>query len=113
MRLTTSISITKRCSSYSKHLVPFFKNYYLTVISSKLISRYKVLRKEQGAKPATVNRELAMLSKAFNLAVKEWEWLNENPVSKVPYEKENNARDRWLTAMAVCNEYNAYYLDFR
>lgn len=24
-------------------------------------------------------------------------WLNENPVSKVPYEKENNAKDRWLT----------------
>ncbi|MCR4344948.1 MAG: site-specific integrase [Candidatus Scalindua sp.] len=66
-------------------------------ISTKKISRYKVVRNEAGAKPATINRELAMLSKAFNLAVREWEWLNENPVSKVPKEKENNKRDRWLT----------------
>ncbi|UJS21293.1 MAG: site-specific integrase [Candidatus Brocadia sp.] len=45
----------------------------------------------------SINKELAMLSKAFNLAVKEWEWLKENPVSKVPKERENNERDRWLT----------------
>ena len=38
-----------------------------------------------------------MLSKAFSLTVKEWEWMKENPVSKVPKEKENNERDRWLT----------------
>lgn len=38
-----------------------------------------------------------MLSKAFNLAVKEWEWVKDNPVSKVPKERENNERDRWLT----------------
>ena len=38
-----------------------------------------------------------MLSKAFSLAVKEWEWLKDNPVSKVPREKEDNERDRWLT----------------
>jgi integrase len=38
-----------------------------------------------------------MLSVAFNVAIKEWEWLKENPVSMVSKEKENNARDRWLT----------------
>lgn len=38
-----------------------------------------------------------MLSKAFNLAFKEWEWISVDPVSKVPKEKENNERDRWLT----------------
>jgi integrase len=37
-----------------------------------------------------------MLSKAFSLAVKEWEWLKENPVSKVQKERENNKVDRWL-----------------
>ncbi len=52
-----------------------------------MIFQYKKLRKEQGAMPASVNKELAMLSKAFSLAVKEWEWLSENPASKVPYEK--------------------------
>jgi hypothetical protein len=43
-----------------------------------------MLRKEEGAAPATINRELAMLSKAFSLAVKEWEWLKDNPVPKCP-----------------------------
>ncbi len=37
------------------------------------------------------------MKKAFNLAIKEWEWINQNPVSKVSMEKEDNKRDRWLT----------------
>jgi integrase len=37
------------------------------------------------------------MRKAFNLAVNEWEWLSGNPVSRVPMERENNARDRLLT----------------
>ena len=48
-------------------------------------------------KPATINRELATLKKAFNLARREWEWCTDNPVCRVSMEKENNARDRWLT----------------
>lgn len=80
-----------------KHLIPFFGGSNLLSISPKLISRYKVFRKSKGVKPATINRELAMLSKAFNLAVKEWEWLKDNPVSRVPKEKENNIIDRWLS----------------
>ncbi len=38
-----------------------------------------------------------MLSKAYNLAIREWEWLEKNPVSMVSMEKEGNGRDRWLT----------------
>ena len=38
-----------------------------------------------------------MFSKAFNLAVREWEWVKENPVSRVCKDKENNERDRWLS----------------
>ncbi|MGA2957139.1 MAG: hypothetical protein ABSF48_15615 [Thermodesulfobacteriota bacterium] len=29
---------------------------------------------KDGVKPATINRELAAMKKAFNLALKEWEW---------------------------------------
>ena len=57
------------------HFNPFFEETNLLSITPKVISRYKVLRKEEGAKPATINRELAMLSKTFSQAVKEWEWL--------------------------------------
>ena len=86
--------------SYSaslKHLSTYFGDLKLLEITPKKISDYKVLRYGEEAKPATINRELAMLSKAFSLAFKEWEWIKENPVSKVPKEKENNERDRWLT----------------
>jgi len=30
--------------------------------------------------------------------VREWDWVKENPVSKVTKERENNRRDRWLTS---------------
>ena len=86
--------------SYSaslKHLSTYFGDLKLLEITPKKISDYKVLRYGKETKPATINRELAMLSKAFSLAFKEWEWIKENPVSKVPKEKENNERDRWLT----------------
>lgn len=86
--------------SYSaslKHLSTYFGDSKLSAITPKKISDYKALRYSEEAKPATINRELAMLSKAFNLAFKEWEWISVNPVNKVPKEKENNERDRWLT----------------
>lgn len=92
-----SKNMQKSYASSLKHLETFWGNSKLSDIKPKLISEYKVLRKNKGMKPATINRELAMLSKAFNLAVKEWEWINENPVSKVPKEKENNERDRWVS----------------
>jgi integrase len=94
---TVSINMQHSYSASLKHLSSFFKNSNLKLISPRMISQYKILRKNEDAKPATINKELAMLSKAFSLAVKEWEWIKENPVSKVKMEKENNERDRWLT----------------
>ena len=48
-------------------------------------------------KPATMNRELATLKNACNLARREWEWCTDYPVCRVSMEKGNNWRDRWLT----------------
>jgi site-specific recombinase XerD len=92
-----SVSTQSSYATSLKHLDPFFGKSNLLSISPKMVSRYKVLRNSEGAAPASVNRELSMLTKAFNLAVKEWEWLRDNPASKVPKDKENNERDRWLT----------------
>ncbi|MCP5007613.1 MAG: tyrosine-type recombinase/integrase [Planctomycetes bacterium] len=82
---------------YLKNLRAYFGNPKLDTIAPKLIAGYKVHRRNKGASSSTINRELYMLSKAFNLAVKEWEWLRENPVSKVSKESENNERGRWLS----------------
>jgi integrase len=44
-----------------------------------------------------INRELALLKHSFNIALKEWEWVRENPVLKISMEKEPPSRDRWLS----------------
>src|SRR5437870_1393297 len=82
---------------YAKNLTAFFGGRTLVEITPKLIADYKALRYAAGLKPASINRELASLKKAFNLAVREWEWCRDNPVSRVSMERENNQRDRWLT----------------
>jgi integrase len=80
-----------------KNLTGFFGNPRLDHITPKLIVAYKNKRYTDGVKPATINRELATLKKAFNLARREWEWCTENPVCRVSMERENNTRGRWLT----------------
>ncbi len=69
----------------------------LTEISPKQINEYKVKRRIEGAAPRTVNYELILMGHAFNLALREWEWVKENPVSKVRKEKVHNFIERWLT----------------
>ncbi len=80
-----------------KHLSGFFGDMVLSEITVKKINEYKQARKEAGGGAPSINRSLAMLSKTFSLAVKEWVWVKENPVLKVSREKENRGRDRWLT----------------
>lgn len=79
-----------------KHL-KCFSGLRLNEITPDRISTYMHQRKNEGASNATINREFAMLSKAFNLALKEWEWVKENPCSKIQKFPENNLIDRWLT----------------
>ncbi len=94
---TLSKNTQKAYGYYAENLKDFFCNQKVDSITPKMVTRYKVQRRENGASSSTINRELYMLSKAFKLAVNEWEWLNQNPVSKVSKETENNERDRWLS----------------
>lgn len=86
-----------RDRSLAKHLIQHFGDLTLAKINPKLISGYKTKRIDEGASPRTVNYELAAMSHAFNLAIKEWEWCKDNPVSKVSREKINNFIERWVT----------------
>ncbi len=83
--------------TYGTSLKAFFGGRPLVDITPKVIAEYKTRRYAAGLKPASINRELATLKKAFNLAVREWEWCRDNPVARVSMERENNRRDRWLT----------------
>jgi integrase len=68
---------------------------YLPTITPKAIEEYKVQRL-QWVKPATVNRELALLKHMFTKAI-EWGYVKENPAKAVKLLKEPPGRVRYLT----------------
>lgn len=47
-------------------------------------------------KPATVNRYMAVISHAFTVAVREWQWVESNPVFRINRLKEPRGRVRYL-----------------
>ncbi|MBI1747178.1 MAG: site-specific integrase [Acidobacteria bacterium] len=78
-----------------KHLLPRFKNYYLSAIDQKKIVDYKAVRAGQ-VKKATVNRELALLKTLYNKAIA-WGMADKNPVKGVEFFKEDNQIAHVLT----------------
>lgn len=87
----------KRDKSLTCNLLRLLGDPILTEITPALVSQYKNKRRQEEAAPATVNKELKLLGHAFNLALKEWEWVKDNPVSKVSKEKNERMVERWLT----------------
>ena len=78
-----------------KHLAPFFANVRASNVTTDSIERYKRQRKDEGAAPATVNRELAVLRRAFNYGKR----TTPPKVYSVPFIqmfKENNARQGFV-----------------
>lgn len=51
----------------------------------------------RGKSHATVNCYMAVLSHVFTTAIKEWEWMENNPLSKITRLKEPRGRTRWLS----------------
>jgi integrase len=80
-----------------KHLSGFFGGLTVAELTPARISEYKSFRRTEGAKPATLSRELEVLRHALNLAVREWEWLDRSPFEKIRIDKFNNKVERWLT----------------
>ncbi len=81
-----------------QHLIRAFGDLTLKEIRPSLIAAYKSKRRADGAAAKTINNELTLLGHAFQLAVKEWEWVADNPVQRVSKEKVHNLIERWLTA---------------
>ena len=69
----------------------------LAEITSDVLAQYKTRRAADGMKPASINRELALLSVAFNMARRHWKWCRTNPVSEAGLCPGEVERDRWLT----------------
>lgn len=98
-------------------------SYALADVTPALIAEYRdklargitVLTKKP-RNPATVNRYLAALSVALTTAVKEWGWLEDNPMRKVTKPKEARGRVRFLSddermrLLKACKESPSTYL---
>jgi len=73
-----------RDEQVAKVLLLFFSGKLLSQIKSWDIERYKRKRKAQGRKPETINRELTVLKRMFNLAM-QWDITAVNPVKGVKF----------------------------
>lgn len=72
-----------------KHLMPFFGKFRAVHVTPAVVEKYKSERRLQGAKNSTVNRELALLRRAFTIGVEMQQ------LTMIPYIKkyaEDNAR---------------------
>jgi site-specific recombinase XerD len=92
-----SASSYRRDKSLATHLLGFFGELMTMKVTPGDIAEYKTKRREEGAAAQTVNLELALMRHCYNLAIREWGWVRENPVHKVSREKVNNLIERWLT----------------
>ncbi len=76
-----------------RHLRPFFDATYASQISDGLIARYVGSRQEEGAAPATINRELGALRRAFRLAQSAGKVAFRPEISMLP---EDNRREEFF-----------------
>ena len=71
-------------------------HYLLADVTPALVVEHRNIL-TQGRANGTVNRYLAVLSHAFTMAVREWQWCADNPVRKVSKPKEPRGRVRFLS----------------
>ena len=119
--------LEKKCARLQQHLIPFFGKMNLSGISTFDVERYKKKRLEEKSirwgedetigkqacikkiSPATVNRELAVLSHLLSMAL-EWKWITHTPV-KIKRMKEESGRITYLTKEQIKNLVDAAKVD--
>jgi integrase len=89
-------SSSLRDESSLKHLMDFFDGKKLSEITAFLVERYKAKRKPEGAKEATINREMACLRHMFTMAIT-WGKAESNPVKEVRFLREPKEKTRILS----------------
>lgn len=97
-------------------------DYSLADVTPALIAQYRdklaktPSQRGESRSNATVNRYLAVLSHLFTMAIKEWGWVEDNPLRKVTKPKESRGRVRFLSdeertrLLVECKKSESQYL---
>jgi integrase len=109
----SSLAHSRDCYTI-KPLLGSFGGLTLYQIQTPLVSEYYDERLDDFAE-ATVYQEMSLLRRMFNVAMKRWKWVKENPVNGISFSVgSRNARDRWLSieeeARLVANATNPHWL---
>jgi integrase len=91
-RLSTIPDQVRQLHWWQTHL----GHYLLADVTPALIVEHRNILTQSRAN-GTVNRYLAVLSHAFTMAVREWQWCEDNPVRKVSKPKEPRGRIRFIS----------------
>lgn len=83
-----------------RHFKEFLKGDRLASVTPSQLETYKARRREQGAKPATLNRELNTIKAMFNKAAA-WGVLSKNPAQSVKKLREPKRQVRFLSKEEV------------
>ena len=86
----------KHYEQYRARWAAALKGKGLRQVLPEDVSRYAAKRRAAGKAPATINRELSFLRRAFNVAIKNQK-ADRNPVTADLFAKENNQRVRFLS----------------
>jgi len=93
----TQKASARQYKGYIKNLRSFFNETPVSQITPIMINEFKLKRRNDEVGTASINRELAVLKNSFNKALREWGWVKDNPVTRIPMEKEPPGRVRYLT----------------
>jgi integrase len=110
---------SKAASTYSAdkyriegHLMPYFEDTLLTMITPQMVDNYKATRIRDGASAKTVVNELVNLSHMFKMAVR-WRYIDQNVVAMVEKPRVINNPPRFLNREEIDQLINAahgYYI---
>jgi integrase len=93
-RLNKKPKSAKRNETSIAMLLPLFKGKTLKSIDPLMLERYKKLRKDLGAAPGTINRDIDCVRNMMKKAV-EWRFISQNPFTDIKRFKEKSEK-MWI-----------------
>jgi len=102
----------ERDISASKPLLYFFKGKKIKNLNLWHVEKYKSERRNQDRKPETINKELGILRRMFNLAI-EWKVISSNPIKGIKLLKVPKFKPRVLKEDEFINLYNVASSHFK